>query len=180
MTCPSLTDQISQCHRELRELFVFHQEALLIAEFNEALKLFASYKVCHDLHKQFEDEYLFPVFAELPEQGRWPVSVYEKEHDKIGQWFSRLEQDLQNLAQLQLDKRQQRLNIIAMLDREKSFKGLIEHHEEREEDAMLPALDTHSDEQWREKVSAVFSEKWKGCLSEQKATVKAIIAGWEA
>ena len=45
------------------------------------------------------------------------------------------------LREQQLSDSQLRRNIIALLDKEKTFKGLTEHHEEREEDAMLKELD---------------------------------------
>jgi hypothetical protein len=45
------------------------------------------------------------------------------------------------LSEQQLNDSQLRRNIIAVLDKEKTFKGLTEHHEEREEDVMVKELD---------------------------------------
>lgn len=45
------------------------------------------------------------------------------------------------LSKQQFSESLLRRNIIALLDKEKIFKGLTEHHEEREEEAMLKELD---------------------------------------
>ena len=175
----SLTELISRCHREIREIFSLHQEALILGEFSQALVLFQSYVACHEFHKQFEDEFLFTEFSGLEEKGNWPVSVYEKEHEKITHWIKRLEQDINALVELELDQKQKRLNIIALIDREKSFKGLCEHHEEREEDAMLPALDKQTAADWRESIINEFSAKWHELITQQKNTIREVVDTWE-
>ena len=54
--------------------------------------------------------------------------------------------DLGWLAQQLLSPSDQRRNIIALLDKQKTLKGLNEYHEDREEDAMLKELDQQLDE----------------------------------
>ena len=136
-----LVNTIHKQHLDLRELFIQHQEFLLQGQFDEALTCLNHYDMCHQAHAKLEERYLFPEFAKIERQSRWDVSLYEKEHEKITSLFENISEDLNWLSEQQLTESQTRRNIIALLDREKTFKGLTEHHEEREEDAMLKEMD---------------------------------------
>ena len=136
-----LVNIIHKQHLDLRELFLRHQEFLLQGQFDKALISLNHYDVCHQAHAQLEECYLFPEFAKIEKQTRWDISLYEKEHEKISSFFEIISNDLYWLSEQQLTESQLRRNIIALLDKEKSFKGLTEHHEEREEEAMLKELD---------------------------------------
>lgn len=95
----------------------------------EKLDLFsATLKV----HMQIEENYLFPEFAKLKRSSKWDVSLYEKEHIKINQLYQQTVEDLNWLSGQTLTQPEARRNIIALLDKEKTFKGLNEHHETRE------------------------------------------------
>ena len=104
------------------------------------------YDVCHQVHARMEERYLFPEFVKIERKSRWDVSLYEKEHEKIESLFENISNDLQWLSEQQLNESQLRRNIIALLDMEKTFKGLTEHHEEREENGMLKDLDEQLDQ----------------------------------
>lgn len=136
-----LEDIIHKQHLDLRELFLQHQEFLLQGQFDEALTSLNHYDVCHQAHANLEERYLFPEFVKIERQSRWDVSLYEKEHVKIAVLFEKISEELQWLSEQQLSDSQLRRNIIALLDKGKTFKGLTEHHEEREEKAMLKELD---------------------------------------
>ena len=90
----SLKIVITRCHEELNRLFFLHQEAVLIGELPQAIKALYFFTRAHDLHKNFEDTYLLPRLAELETPGDWPVSLYHHEHNKIGDWMTRLEKQL--------------------------------------------------------------------------------------
>ena len=136
-----LEDIVHKQHLDLRELFLRHQEFLLQGQFDDALRSLNRYNVCHQAHARLEERYLFPEFVKIERKSRWDVSLYEKEHEKIESLFENISNDLQWLSEQQLNESQLRRNIIALLDMEKTFKGLTEHHEEREEDGMLKDLD---------------------------------------
>lgn len=136
-----LVEIIHQQHLELRELFARHQEALLQAQFEEARTWLVNFHACQKVHMQIEEKYLFPEFAKIKRASRWDVSLYEKEHDKINQLYNNVLIDLDWLSEQKLSDSQLRRNIIALLEKEKTLKGLNEHHEEREEDALLKELD---------------------------------------
>lgn len=136
-----LVEIIHKQHLDLRELFAQHQEALLQGHFEDAMILLNNFNLCHESHAKLEERYLFPLFAKIKHQSKWDVSLYVKEHEKIKYLFAKISEDLTWLSEQSLSKSQSRRNIIVLLDKEKTFKGLTEHHEEREEDAMLKELD---------------------------------------
>jgi hypothetical protein len=136
-----LVDIIHKQHLDLRELFALHQEALLQGHFDVALTCLSNYGACHQAHAKLEEAYLFPEFAKIKHQSKWDVSLYIKEHEKIERLFVKISEDVNWLSEQNLSESQLRRNIIALLDKEKTFKGLTEHHEEREEDALLKELD---------------------------------------
>jgi hypothetical protein len=136
-----LVNIIHKQHLDLRELFAQHQEALLQGRFEEAMTHLYNFNLCHQSHAKLEERYLFPEFAKIVRQTKWDVSLYEKEHKKIEHLFENISEEVNWLSEQSLSESQLRRNIIALLDKEKTFKGLTEHHEEREEDAMLKELD---------------------------------------
>ena len=140
-----LVELIHQQHLELRELFARHQEALLQGHFDIADEWLQHFAVCQKAHMQIEEAYLFPEFAKLERKSKWDVSLYEKEHAKIKTLLQNISDDLNWLSEQELNESQRRRNIIALLDKEKTLKGLNEHHEEREEEAMLKELDAYID-----------------------------------
>ncbi len=141
-----LVSLIHRQHLDLRELFARHQEALLQAGFDEASYWLDHFISTQRSHMQIEENYLFPMFAKLEHQSKWDVSLYEKEHKKINKLMQDTKQDLQWLIEQELADSDLRRNIIALLDKQKTLKGLNEHHEEREEDAMLKELEQQLDE----------------------------------
>jgi hypothetical protein len=155
----SLVKQFKACHFHLDELFLL-QEALLQAKLDNALIILKIFKTCHDLHMRFEDDKLIPKYASLPEQGKWDATLYQQEHQKVLELYKKIEQGLSWLVQQDLNLSQLRRNIIKLLDRQKSFKGLCEHHQEREESSLFVELDRQSDANWRVEIRTSFSEIW--------------------
>ena len=166
-----LTDVISQCHRELDESFLRHQEAVLLGRFDEAIQLLDCFKELHDLHMGFEDDKLIPKLDGLGDWGRWPASLYTAEHAKIQELVGKTEGNLRSLSKGQLSNKDLRREIIAFLDQEKTFKGLCEHHQEREEAGMLPELDRQTDTKWRASVIEPFLKEWNDCMDRNMSNV---------
>jgi hypothetical protein len=166
-----LTEVITQCHRELDEFFLLHQEAVLLGRFDDALQLLNGFKELHHLHMGFEDETLIPKLDGLGDLGRWPASLYTAEHAKVHELMGKTEENLLSLSKRQLSDKDLRREIIAFLDQEKTFKGLCEHHQEREEAGMLPELDRHSDTEWRASVIEPFLKEWNDCMERNMSIV---------
>jgi hypothetical protein len=158
-----LTAVVTRCHQELDELFLLHQEAVLLGSFDAAIQLLNCFKELHHLHMGFEDEKLIPKLDTLGNQGRWPASLYTHEHAKVQQLMGKTGDNLLSLSKGQRSNKNLRREIIAFLDTEKTFKGLCEHHQEREEAGMLPELDKQTDIEWRTSVIEPFLKDWNDC-----------------
>lgn len=136
-----LLDYIQSAHLELNEMLLLHQEALLLLRLDDAARLLAAYERCLALHMRQEELRIFPRHAALAEQGRWSTELYLKEHEKLRQLLAAVGAGLAEIRAGGLDARQLRRNVLALLEREKTLKGLLEHHEQREESAMFPMLE---------------------------------------
>jgi len=160
----SLKAVITRCHRELDQLFFVHQEAVLVGELPRAIEALHRFAEAHSLHKNFEDTHLLTRLAELDDPGDWPASLYSHEHNKIDDLLARLEEHLVRLNTRGLAGTALRAELIELLDREKSFKGVCEHHQEREEAGMLPVLDQQTDTAWRTAIIEPFVAAWRATI----------------
>ena len=169
-----LTEVITECHRGLDELFLLHQEAVLLGQIDDAVRLLDCFAELHHLHMGFEDEKLIPRFAALDYRGRWPASLYSDEHAKVQELLKKTENNLRSLSIGQRSRKALRREIIGFLDNEKTFKGLCEHHQEREESGMLPELDEQTDALWRASIIEPFLKNWTCCMERNMAIVDGI------
>lgn len=136
-----LYQAIDKQHQQLGELFLMHQEALLLQDVELAMEIFYSYKALQVAHLTFENDHLLPELAKLNDT-RWPHSLYLHEHNKV--------RDLLNKNDLNLNKAQEVRNtesnkqyrrwLIDLFEQQKSLKNVLEHHEQREEQGMLSEL----------------------------------------
>jgi hypothetical protein len=159
-----LTDVITKCHQELDELFLLHQEAVVLAKFEPAVELLGCFGELHQFHMDFENEKLIPALTELGDPGRWPASLYSSEHDKVQELLKKTEGRLLSLRDNRLSGKAtgkaMRRGIIALLDEQKTLKGVCEHHQEREQVGLLPELDKLTDTEWRTNIIKPFLEEW--------------------
>jgi hypothetical protein len=155
-----LTTIITRCHQELDELFLLHQEAVILAEFESAIELLGCFEELHQFHMDFENEQLIPALSELGDPGRWPASLYSSEHDKIQELLQKTAGRLLSLRDNGVSDKAMRRGIIALLDEQKTLKGVCEHHQEREEIGLLTELDKLSDTEWRTSIIKPFLEEW--------------------
>jgi hemerythrin HHE cation binding domain-containing protein len=165
-----LVEIISQQHLELRELFMRHQEALLQGDFEEAIECLNTFKIFLSAHMKIEENYLFPEFVKIERASKWDVSLYEKEHDKINQLYNNIAEDLEWLSEQDLTDSQTRRNIIALLDKEKTLKGLNEHHEEREEEALLKELDEQLEQRQLKELKLDINLTWVEVVASVRET----------
>jgi len=165
-----LVEIIQKQHLELRELFARHQEALLQGEFVDAKRWLDYFRTCQKAHMKIEETYLFPEFAKIKRTSRWDASLYEKEHDKINQLYNKVVKDLDWLSEQKLGESELRRNIIALLDKEKTLKGLNEHHEEREEDALLKELDEQLQQRQLKELKLDIKLTWAEVIASVRET----------
>lgn len=128
-------DLLLEQHVAFGDLFARHQEALIDRRWAEAALLLDEYGARLSRHIELEERYLLP---QCPTAGRvrWPAKVYSAEHRRIEQL---LKQARERLAR----ERQHGITnaaLISLLDSERTLKHLVEHHHEREEQALLCEL----------------------------------------
>ena len=105
-----------------------HQEALVEGALHEAERWLDHFIDCQHSHMQIEEQYLFPLFENIERQSRWNVSLYQQEHVKIKKFMQDTKHDLAWLMEQELSDSDRRRNIIALIDKQKTLKGLNEHH----------------------------------------------------
>ncbi len=165
-----LVEIIQKQHLELHELFARHQEALIQGLFDEAGTWLEYFHVCQTAHIQLEEKYLLPEFAKIERTTKWDSSLYEKEHEKIRKLFDNVFQDLEWLIEQELNESQLRRNIIALLDKEKTLKGLLEHHEGREEEGMLKDLDEQLEDRHLKELRLDINLTWAEVIASIRET----------
>jgi len=130
---------VSAFHQQLNELLLLQQEALIEQKFDVARQLFAHFHALMTEHITVENEQLLPVHAELGET-RWATSLYYLEHTKILSLLDRADQQLATALTSTLSPRRW---LIHVLDYQRTLKNVLEHHEQREEQALLIELSGH-------------------------------------
>lgn len=159
-----LNATISQCHEHLGELFQLHQECLLERQLPEALLVLRLFEDKHRYHMQFEDRELLPRYVDMDEPGRWGAKIYTAEHSKIAQLLDKL---LTRVTAMEQQADIKRSDIIDLLDQEKTFKNVCEHHELREEECLLMQLDQRLDIAVKNELAWEFENGWRMLCAEQ-------------
>lgn len=129
--------EILGLHRELDELFLLHQEALLERDLGRALELFRRHRAAVQRHAQDEERELLPLYASVPRERRQAAEVFVQEHQRLHELLERIEALLLASFERPLDARA----ILHLIEREASCKHLFEHHDQRERTQLFPALD---------------------------------------
>lgn len=129
--------EILGLHRELDELFLLHQEALVEGELSRSLDLFSSYRAAVVRHAQDEERELLPLYESVHRERRHAAEVFVLEHQRLHELLARIEDMLIACGDRPLTSRQR----VHLIEREASYKHLFEHHDERERQHLFPALD---------------------------------------
>ncbi len=127
-------------HRELDELFLQHQEALLSLDIDQAIERLRVYEGKLLPHMRDEEERLLPVYA--ARAGRilgGPVEFFLGEHRKMREFLDSFHADLERMREEPLAVR--RRSVIALMDHQAMYKHLVEHHDLREKNILYPQLD---------------------------------------
>ena len=79
----SLLQCVSYYHRQIDEMLMLHQEAVIVQDIplaEDALRLFTRLL---KTHIELEDELLIPRHRALGKEVRWKTRIYEEEHSKL-------------------------------------------------------------------------------------------------
>jgi len=170
--CSGFAGLTARFHRQLGQLFQMHQEALLIDDLTLALNVFDLFAESLHKHLDVEGNILLPLHRALVTSARWPLLIYEKEHDKLLRMAERVRRELLDLSALH--GRARRLAVLTALDYQGSFKAVMEHHEQREEQAMLPELDVFVDSEIYRQAYSQVSLVWEKYLQDNEPHWRAV------
>ena len=124
-------------HDQLEELFLSHQEALLEGNLAEARASLAAYRELLELHMRHEELVLLPRYQRLGTSPAWPIELYFGQHERMRELLKGAVERLANIDENGVGWRRK---VIALLDFERTFKHLAEHHDLAERRGLFPAL----------------------------------------
>src|SRR5438552_323465 len=116
-------------HEHLNDLFLTHQEALLMLDVPLALERLVQFEKELREHMRFEDEVLLPIYRRAGRIIGGPVEFFTGEHKKMLEFIVQFKETLHQLEKKPADLRRE---IIELLDAESRFKQIVEHHDLRE------------------------------------------------
>jgi hemerythrin-like domain-containing protein len=159
MTEDKQTEQLSflpilKVHDHLNELFLLHQEALLALDISLAQQRLKDFEDELLAHMRMEEDILLPVYQRAGRIPGGPVEFFTGEHKRMLEAIDRIKASLSQLIKNQSDLKRE---IIKLFDAEAFFKGLVEHHDSREENILYPTLDKVTDEEERRELLSIIA-----------------------
>jgi iron-sulfur cluster repair protein YtfE (RIC family) len=140
---------LSRLHRSLEEILVQHQCALLHAEFEEALTRLTEYEAGLLAHMRDEENLMLPIYSERAEPRRGGgLELFLGEHRKMRQIIGKFRERVVDVSRSTDRDR----SLIELLEFQTTFKHLAEHHNQREELILFPALDRVTSSREREEI----------------------------
>jgi hemerythrin-like domain-containing protein len=125
-----------ETHDHLDELFLLHQEAVLVTQWGLAAELLEAYRSLLSLHIDQEEQQLLPLFERAGSIPRAPVVLFTGQHRKLVSQLERIATTLK----LAPESEEPRRSAIYLLDQETAFKQLSEHHDGAEATYFYPNL----------------------------------------
>ncbi len=122
-------------HRRLERLFARHQEALVAQAPRRAAGFLSRYRGLLAAHTAQEEQWL-ALLQTLDIRTRWPVRVYRAEHKRFTRQVAALEASIRALP----DEAMAPARLIELIEREKTLKGLSQHHHACEEEDLYRTL----------------------------------------
>ncbi len=131
---------MTKVHQWLDDCFLAHQTALLSLDLSQARKLLHRYETNLLAHMKDEEDSLIPIYGErISDVPGGAVELFLAEHKRIRRFVTDFRDTLENIrAKKGLELKH---HIIALLDREAMYKGLLSHHHARERNTLFPWLD---------------------------------------
>ena len=155
-----------ETHTILRELFVQHQEALLDLDLPHALERLEEFERRLQHHIWEEESVLLPIYERAGAIPGGPPVLFTGEHQRMREFLAHFKHALSSLATHPAGELKR--GILWLLDRQASFKGLMEHHDQRESNLFYPTLDRVTTEAERREILTRCGAAW---LEEQRPPV---------
>lgn len=136
MLSPDPLTTLSQEHGMLTRMFALHQQTLVTRAWARAAHLLEHYQQRLRRHIELEERYLLPYCADTKTHGRWPARVYTLEHRRLEELLDKAS------TRLAIARRRgvQPAALIMLLDQEHALKHMLEHHHQREDQALFIEL----------------------------------------
>jgi hypothetical protein len=135
-------DGILDVHDQIEAALEAHQAELVAAGmtapgFAHARELFAVFAVAQHAHIEAENTVLIPLFEELcPPQNGCTPDILLAEHRKIARLLEEMTETLAAFGRRALEP----LEIVALIERQRLLKEVLDHHGVREEARFVPRL----------------------------------------
>lgn len=137
-------------HQALEVLLLEHRVALMRSDLSGAAKSFRRFSMWMRRHIQDENELVLPVYQRNPPPDGWPrgsaPEIFDHDHTKILEHLTRCEAMLAELEREGRSGDELRVACLGVIDREKVFVDLCEHHDRRERAYLYPRLEALLDE----------------------------------
>ena len=136
-------------HKVLKELFLQHQESLLDGDLTRGAERLEEFERNLLRHIRDEEDLLLPVYVRAGAITGGPPVLFTGEHKRMQELLAGFKQTLSSLAQTPDGRKR---GILWLLDRQATFKNLMEHHDLREANILYPALDRVTSEAERREI----------------------------
>lgn len=138
-------NDLLQLHRELDELFLSHQRALLRLNLDQAAEFLAQYEAELLAHIRDEESLMIPLYRQraAPPIGA-TAEIFLGEHEKLRQYLVLFREELEKIRVMEDVER----GVLFLIDSQHLFKRLLVHHDTREKKMLYPLLDdvtTHAE-----------------------------------
>ena len=167
-----LLNVLDHYHQRLENLFLCQQEALVEQRFELASQILTHYQALLSAHIQLENSLLLPLHEKV-EKPRWASSLYQREHEKILTLLARAIEKL-NAAQSEEGRSLRRL-VIELLDYQRTLKGVLEHHEQREEQGLVPELSATLDLSEEVRLATQLEALWQQNFAERQDALSGLL-----
>lgn len=127
-----------ELHRDLDEIFLQHQRALLRMDPSTAWQRLAEYESALFKHIQDEEELVLPIYRERAEirVGGAP-EIFSNEHQKLKTYVELFKAEVPRLDEAKDRERE----TLWLLDSQNTFKRLLVHHDVRERKFLYSQMD---------------------------------------
>ena len=160
-------EALCESHEQLRKLLNAHQEALVCGDRYSARATFERYASAMRAHLQAEDDVLLPRYRELVKaEPGGGAELLDAEHRKVTLFLNAMEDDLAECADDPIDPAQR----VHWIEEQARFKHLLEHHHQREENVLFPALDAVlEDDEKADRIATIMARQVEAGLWEATA-----------
>jgi hypothetical protein len=140
-----------ELHRQLDQLFLEHQRALLRLDLDRAERLLTDYQTALLAHIRDEETLMLPLYRERvkPPVGG-AADIFNGEHEKLRQFLILFQQEIGKIRTM--DDRE--FGVLFLIDSQHLFKRLLVHHDTREKRMLYPLLDEVTTEAERQALFA--------------------------